>query len=311
MAVAKSEGPNMSANTALPALWRQEYPFQSHSISIDMLRYHYVDTGPVGLDEEPTLLCVHGNPTWSFYYRRILQEFGGNCRALAVDHIGCGFSDKPKNYPYTLETHTRNLVRFVESLDLKRVVVVVHDWGGAIGLGMATQLMDRIAGLVILNTGAFPPPFIPKRISICRIPILGSFAVRRLNGFALAATTMALSRLNQLSPAARAGLLAPYDSYANRVAIDGFVRDIPMKVSHPTYVVLEQLEKSLSGLRNIPTRFVWGMKDWCFTPECLHRLQSHLPHAETLELSDVGHYVMEEAPDEVNQTIAALLQQVL
>jgi haloalkane dehalogenase len=292
---------------------------------LDLMRYHYIDTAPQSSlsqssrlqpssdarsgGSQPVILCVHGNPTWSFYYREIAKQFQADYRVLAVDHIGCGLSDKPSPYPYTLETHTRNLIRFVEGLDLRQIVLVVHDWGGAIGLGAAVELVDRIAGLVILNTAAFPPPYIPLRISACRFPVLGSWSIRYLNSFARAAISMAIDRLDQLSPAAAAGLLAPYDSPRNRVAIDGFVRDIPMQKSHPTYAALEQLELNLERLKDIPTRLVWGMKDWCFRPECLYRLQENLPQAITTELLDVGHYVMEEAADEVIAEIKSLIAQ--
>jgi haloalkane dehalogenase len=248
---------------------------------------------------EPCIVAVHGNPTWSFYYRSIIREFSQTHRVLSVDHIGCGLSDKPQRYDYCLAQHTDNLVRWIDALDLDRIVMVVHDWGGAIGLGAAIKRLDRIAGLVVLNTGAFPPPYVPLRIAACRLPILGSFAMRYLNAFAKAATRMAIDRLDRLDPSVQAGLLAPYDSPANRVGIDRFVQDIPLSPRHRTYRVLSELEQDLPKLGHLPIRLVWGMKDWCFRPECLRRLEAVWPQAISHELSDVGHYVMEEAPDEV------------
>ncbi len=192
-------------------------------------------------------------------------------------------------------------------MDLRNVVMVVHDWGGAIGLGAAVARPDRIAKLLILNTAAFPPPYIPLRIAACRFPLLGSWAIRYLNAFAGAATWMAIDRLPRLSEAARQGLLYPYRSPTDRVAIDGFVRDIPFTRRHANYTVLENLERELAILQSRPTSLVWGMKDWCFRPECLHRLRSHFPAAHVRELSDVGHYVMEEASTEVGDELARLL----
>jgi haloalkane dehalogenase len=244
-------------------------------------------------------VAVHGNPTWSFYYRSIIREFSQTHRVLSVDHIGCGLSDKPQRYDYCLAQHTDNLVRWIDALDLDRIVMVVHDWGGPIGLGAAIKRLDRIAGLVVLNTGAFPPPYVPLRIAACRLPILGSFAMRYLNAFAKAATRMAIDRLDRLDPSVQAGLLAPYDSPANRVGIDRFVQDIPLSPRHRTYRVLSELEQDLPKLGHLPIRLVWGMKDWCFRPECLRRFEAFWPQAISHELSDVGHYVMEEAPDEV------------
>lgn len=273
---------------------------------------HYIDEGPEkaasgGDSDQTTILAVHGNPTWSFYYRSLASRFRADSRVLAIDHIGCGWSDKPQSYPYTLSQHTANLVRFIDEFDLRNLVLVVHDWGGAIGLGAAVQRPNRFAKILILNTAAFPPPYIPLRIAVCRWPWIGSAAIRYGNLFARAATWMAIDRLPRLSPAAKSGLLAPYDSYKNRVAIDRFVKDIPMHRSHPTYAVLERLEQSLSVLASKPIHFMWGMRDWCFVPDCMERLRKSFPDASQTELRDVGHYVMEEAPDEVEQALRFLI----
>lgn len=286
--------------------WRDEYPFESHYLSLPAGRLHYVDEGP--RTSEQTIVCIHGNPTWSFYYRSIVAGFRAEHRCLAVDHLGCGLSDKPQAFDYCLANHTSNLVNWLDALDLKNVTLVVHDWGGAIGLGAAVQRPERIAKLMILNTAAFPPPYIPFRISICRFPILGSWAIRYLNAFAGTAVWMAIDRLPRLSRAARDGLLFPYSSPDNRIAVDRFVRDIPMKKSHRTWSVLDKLEADLKILAEKPTTFVWGMKDWCFVPDCMHRMLPNFPKAQTRELPDVGHYVMEEAVDEVHAELSKLLE---
>lgn len=287
--------------------WRKLYPFASHRMEFDGgVRMHYIDEGSSGADDK-CVVAVHGNPTWSFYYRSIIEAMRGTHRALAVDHIGCGLSDKPQKYPYCLATHTANLVRWIEKLDLRNIIMVVHDWGGAIGLGAAIQRTERFAGIVVLNTGAFPPPYVPLRIAACRLPILGSFAMRYLNAFALAATRMAIDKLDRLDPSVQAGLLAPYDSPAHRVGIDTFVRDIPMSARHRTYPVLAQLERDLGKLGHLPIELVWGMKDWCFRPECLRRFESIWPRAVSHELGDIGHYVMEEAPEQVLGVLSRLL----
>jgi haloalkane dehalogenase len=273
---------------------------------------HYVDEPPADAiphrrpDTRPCIVAVHGNPTWSFTYRDLVQALSPKFRTLAIDHIGCGLSSKPQQYDYCLETHTENLVGWIESLNLERIVLVVHDWGGAIGLGAALRCRERISGLVVLNTGAFPPPYVPWRIAACRLPGLGTWAIRYGNAFAKAATFMAIHRLKRLDPAVREGLLAPYDSYMNRVGIDRFVQDIPLSPLHKTYGVLQRLELALPSLRSLPIRLVWGMKDWCFRPECLRRFQAMWPQAKTLELDDVGHYVMEEAAEEVIETVQSL-----
>lgn len=288
------------------------YPDCQHQITIDGWRYHYLDNQLSSAASErgkpseppPVILCVHGNPTWSFYWRRVFADLGDRFRVIAVDHIGCGLSDKPsrRQYDYCLANHRDNLLQLIDRLDLQRIVLLAHDWGGAIGLSAAVQRVSRMAGVMLLNTAAFPPPYIPWRIGVCRTPVLGTAAVRGLNLFARAAITMAMSR-QPLSPEAAAGLLAPYNSWQNRVGIDSFVRDIPMSPSHPSGPVLQQLEQQLSQLASLPQLLVWGMQDWCFRPECLERFLQHWPDAQAVRLHDTGHYVMEDNPQE---TLAAI-----
>lgn len=288
--------------------WREEYPFASHYLEMGKnARMHYIDEGPKNAATS-TILCVHGNPTWSFYYRSIASRFRAPNRVVAMDHIGCGLSDKPQQYSYCLETHTSNLIRLIDALDLRDVTLVVHDWGGAIGLGAAVERKDRIRNILVLNTAAFPPPYIPWRIAACRIPLIGSWAVRYGNAFARAAIYMAIDRLPKLSQNARDGLLAPYDSVSHRIAIDRFVQDIPMSKTHPTWRVLSELESKLPRLSELPIRFVWGMKDWCFRPECMERMNLAWPSATRRELNDVGHYVMEEAANEVLEELQKMVE---
>ncbi|MCO8122163.1 alpha/beta fold hydrolase [Stieleria sp. TO1_6] len=270
----------------------------------------YRDVRPDSNDPSaPTILCVHGNPTWSYYYRSVAQRFGDRHRVIAVDHIGCGASDKPPRHAfgYTLADHQSNLVALIEHLELDNVVLLAHDWGGAIGLGAVVRCRPRFRGIMLLNTAAFPPPYVPLRIAACRIPLLGTLAVRGLNLFARAAVTMAMSR-NRMRPAVAVNLLEPYDSWEHRVAIDAFVRDIPLSKRHPTYQTLLDLENSLPQLAELPSLLVWGMQDWCFRPECLRRFQAAWPNATAVEIDDAGHYVIEDAPQETLDAIDSFLQ---
>ncbi|TWU16768.1 Haloalkane dehalogenase [Allorhodopirellula heiligendammensis] len=282
------------------SLAKDLFPYRSGELQLGPYELRYVDESPDATDTAaPTILCVHGNPTWSFYYRRVIERFAPRCRVVAIDHLGCGRSDKPPadKFPYTMAAHRDNVIRLIDELDLTNIVLLAHDWGGAIGLSAVHQRRERLAGLILLNTAAFPPPYMPRRIAACRWPIVGTPAVRGLNLFARAATTMTMSR-TKLSADATRGLLAPYDSWANRVAIDRFVRDIPLHRSHPTYAVLEDLEAGLGDFSNLPIQLIWGMQDWCFRPECLRRFEQVWPHAQVSELATTGHYVMEDSPDE-------------
>ncbi len=283
--------------------WRALYPFASHWLPLKAGRYHYVDEGA----GEP-LLFVHGNPTWSFYWRDLVAAFRGERRAIAVDHLGCGLSDKPADYPYRLADHIDNLVALIDRLELRNITLLGHDWGGAIGLGAAARRPEAFARFVLFNTGAFLGMRCPWRIRVCRTPGLGALAVRGLNGFLQAAFRMATTRPQWFRGAVRAGYLAPYGNWAERVAIHRFVQDIPLAASHPSYPVLAEIEASLPRLASRPTLLAWGMQDWCFTPAFLERFIEFFPQAEVLRLPGAGHWVVEDAADEVRAAVAAFLE---
>ena len=268
--------------------WRSEYPFESRFLGVDGGRMHYVDEGA-----GRPVLFVHGNPTWSFYWRAGLAAMRETHRAIAVDHIGCGLSDKPQEWPYRLADHIDNLERLVLELNLRDITLVVHDWGGAIGFGVATRHPDRFRDFVVTNTAAFRAPNIPIRIAMCRIPGIGELAVRGLNGFAAAATFMATEK--GLSPTAKAGLLAPDGTWADRIATHRFVLDIPMNASHPSWDTLATIEAGLPALAAKPMRLVWGERDWCFTPWFRQEFERRFPNAQRFPLADIGHYVAEDA----------------
>ncbi len=279
-------------------------PYPSHDFQSGGHTLRYLDEGA----GDNVILCVHGNPTWSFYWRNVIKRFGATHRVITVDHLGCGRSDKPSRdqFPYTMAAHRDNLVGLVDHLDLKNITLLAHDWGGAIGMSALVARRDRFKRIMLLNTAAFPPPYLPWRIAACRVPFVGPLIVRGLNGFARPAITMAMDR-NRLDDDVARGLLAPYDSWENRVAIDAFVRDIPMHRSHPTYQALADLEASLPSLSRMPSLLVWGMKDWCFRPECLRRFEAVWPSAKIVEIADAGHYVIEDAPEETLDAIDAFM----
>ncbi|MGD9719931.1 MAG: alpha/beta fold hydrolase [Pirellulales bacterium] len=274
--------------------WQSLFPCESRAIDLDGLRYAYVDEG-----QGPTLLAVHGNPTWSFYWRNLIRGLSPHYRVLAVDHMGCGRSSKPQAYNYRLQQHVDNLSRFVEQLDLRDVTLLAHDWGGAIGLGAALAAPERFVRFVMFNTAAFRSRSMPWRIRACRIPCLGKLAVQGGNAFARAALVMAVADRRRMTPAVRAGLLAPYDSWQHRRAIQAFVEDIPMAPSHPSYNALVRIEQGLASLADRPWAFIWGMRDWCFTPAFLEQFLTMIPQAEVHRLADAGHYVVEDAHEQI------------
>lgn len=274
--------------------WRSLYPFQSREISLDGRRYHYLDEGT-----GPPVLLVHGNPTWSFFWRNVILALRDRFRFIAPDHIGCGLSDKPQDYPYRLATHVKNLRSLVEHLDLQQTTLFGHDWGGAIGLGCVAKTPDRFSRIVLSNTAGFRSKLIPPSIRFCRTPLLGEWLLRRANVFPKVALKRATVRPQDLSPAVRAGYMAPYDNYANRVAVCRFVQDIPLNPAHPSYQTLTEIEEALPRLADRPWKFIWGLRDFCFTEAFLDRFLEYVPQAEVCRLPEAGHYVTEDALEDV------------
>jgi len=287
------------------------YPFDSHFLTLgDGLRYHYVDE-PSGAADRPVLLMVHGNPTWSYFWRSLIAKFSDRYRCIAVDHLGCGLSDKPKEseYPFTLERRIADLVRLLEHLDLKRITLVAHDWGGAIGMGAAVRLPDRFEQFVFMNTAAFRSTDCPMRIRLCRMPIFGRLAIQGLNLFSLGTLWMAAANRKNLTPAVRSALLAPYDSWDHRLAVYRFVQDIPLSLRHPSYETLQKIEESLPLFRERRVCLIWGMLDWCFSPEYLKRFLQFFPEAEVHRLERAHHLVVEDAPEEVAAALETFLSE--
>ncbi len=289
--------------------WRALYPFASHWFEIGSARLHYLDENPISAENgsRTTLLFVHGNPTWSFHWRALIQPLRARFRCVAIDHLGCGLSDKPSSLT-SLTQHIAHLVALVELLDLQHVTLVAQDWGGAIGLGAMLKMPERLQRIVLFNTGAFPPPHIPWRIRACRIPWLGQLAVQGGGAFSRAALRMTLARKPRLDPAVAAAYLAPYNSWANRRAVYGFVKDIPNGPQHPTWQTLSGIDRSLPTLADRPALLAWGMRDWCFRPDCLQRFEQAWPQAVVHRLADVGHWVLEDAPEDALPLVERFLE---
>lgn len=281
---------------------RELYPFRTARLALPGGALSYVDEG-----SGPPVVMLHGNPTWSFYYRRLIAALSGAHRVIAPDHMGCGLSDKPQGYPYTLSRHIANLGALIDHLGLATVDLVLHDWGGAIGMGWATANPGRVRRIVVLNSAAFLSPRLPWRIAACRAPVLGDLAVRGLNGFALGGTFMAVER--PMAPEVRRGYLLPYRSWADHVAIQAFVRDIPMAPSHPTWAVVDAIDRELAALRDRPALILWGGRDWCFTDHFLAGWLERFPAAEAARFDDAGHYVLEDAHEAILPRIARFLAQ--
>ena len=254
----------------------------------------------------PTLF-LHGNPTWSYFYRNVISKLRETGRCIVPDHIGCGLSDKPNSddFSYRLQDHANHVLELLDALRIKEINLVVHDWGGAIGMTALAERPDRVRKIVLLNTASFLSQDVPKRILFCRLPIIGEFFVRALNGFARPATWMATS--NGLSKIVKKGFLYPYNNWKNRVAIWNFVKDIPYEKRHPTRPTLQFTEDQLKLFSSKPAIACWGMKDFCFHEGFLQRWQKFWPQLQVYPFPNAGHYILEDELDGVMSKMVPFL----
>ena len=260
----------------------------------DGLRYHYLDEG-----EGPAVVMVHGNPTWSLYYRRLVEALSPSHRTIVPDHIGCGLSDKPGDarYRYTLESRVDDLERLLDHLGIvSDVTLVVHDWGGMIGTAYAARHPERIARMVVLNTAAFhmpPEKRFPWTLGLCRSPGVGALVVRGLNGFARGTASIGCTK-HRMTDSLRDAYVAPYDSWSNRIAVHRFVQDIPLRPQDRAYDLVSWVEGRLELLRSVPMLIGWGMKDFVFDETFLKEWERRFPLALVRRYPEAGHYILED-----------------
>jgi haloalkane dehalogenase len=290
------------------ASFRHLYPFTSHFADVNGFSMHYVDEGR----GEPVVM-LHGNPTWSFYYRELIKGLTINYRCIAPDHIGCGLSARPRGseYGFRLSNRVADLTSFIETLGLKeKITLVLHDWGGLIGAAFAVRHPQRIARLVVLNTAAFLKPShkpLPRTLKVIRnIPLLAAPVVLGLNLFARGAAWTASTK--GLRPDVRAGLLAPYNGWRSRLATLKFVQDIPLSPADPSYAIAAEVDQDLGHLTSKPILIGWGMRDFVFDADYLDEWQRRFPQAEVHRFPDAGHYVLEDAPERLLHLVKDFLQ---
>ncbi len=294
-------------------------------------RMHYVDEG-----QGPPVVFVHGNPTWSYYFRTLIAALSGvamaggsggrgrlgdpgsstptgrglkadpghpttthrpTFRCVAPDHIGCGLSDKPADYPYRLQNRIDDLERLLANLVPRGPVdLVLHDWGGMIGMGWAVRHPKRVRRLVLLNTAAFFQPAgkpLPWQIRVVRDTFLGPLLVRGLNLFSLGLVSSCVAR--PLPAEARRAYLEPHRTWASRLSVLRFVQDIPQTPADPSYALAKEIEAGVGLFKDTPTLICWGMRDFVFDADFLAEWQRRLPGAEVHRFEDAHHLVLEDA----------------
>ena len=256
-------------------------------------RWHVLDNGVE--PTEGTLLCVHGNPTWSYLWRRFLAEARPGWRVVAVDQLGMGWSTRQVP-ARRLGDRVDDLARVTEALGLRgRVVVAAHDWGGLVSMGWALEHRAQVAGVVLTNTTLFHPldqPF-SSLIRLARTPALRQLVCVTTPTFVRGAT--ALSR-PALDVAVRRALAGPYADPSERAAIGAFVADVPLEADHPSRARLEQIAEGVRGL-DVPVLLLWGARDPVFTDLHLADLRERFPQADVHRFGRASHLVTEDVPE--------------
>jgi len=280
------------------------YPFSNNYLEVRGLRMHYLDEGP---RDAPPVLMLHGNPTWSFYYRNLVKALCGEFRCIVPDHIGCGLSDKPGDdaYDYRLKSRIEDIDALINHLDLQQALtLVVHDWGGMIGFAWATAHPEQVAKTVVLNTAAFPLPEdkkMPAALSLVRDSAFGAFLVKRFNAFSAIAARVAFKK--PVSREVRESYTLPYNSPENRIATLRFVQDIPLSENDPGFNILTNTAERLHLLQDKPCMIAWGEKDFVFDAPFLNKWLEYFPEAEVHRFPDCGHYILEDGGPELIDTI--------
>ena len=288
--------------------FESSYPFATRFKTINGHTMHYVDQG-----HGRPVLMVHGNPTWSFYFRNIITVLSPEFRTIVPDHIGCGFSDKPgaKEYTYTLSRRVQDLDALINTLDISGPMdLVVHDWGGMIGLAWAVDHPERIRRIVITNTSGF---FLPKekrfpwQLALIKyLPFFMAPAVQGLNLFARGAVYLGSER--PLTMAAKKGLLAPYNSWKNRIATLKFVQDIPISQKDAGYDIVDHVQDRLDIFDPSQIMFLWGARDFVFDLTFFNEFKRRFPAAESHIFEDAGHYLFEDKPEETARLITSFFK---
>lgn len=290
------------------APYRDLYPFESHWLDRGGVRMHYLDEG-----QGPPVVMVHGNPTWSFLFRDLVREVSKSHRVIVPDHVGMGLSDKPADdrYAYTLKSRVDDLEALLNHLGIEGpVALVLHDWGGMIGMAWAARNPSRIARIVAMNTAAFRLPTaknFPLPLRLVRDSGLGAALVRGVNAFS--ETASRVCTVKPLPALVRQAFIAPYHSWESRIATLRFVQDIPLVPGDAAWSIMETVEATLPAFAKTPILLGWGERDFVFDTHFRDEWIRRFPQARVMSWPDAGHYVLEDKGSELIPAIAAFLNE--
>ena len=283
-----------------------DYPFTPRRFDVRPgIAMSYLDEGPGAVDgaDPEVVVMLHGNPSWSFYWRHLVLGLRDRYRCIVPDHVGMGLSDKPDDtsgasprYDYTLQSRVDDLDALLRHLGITgSVTLAVHDWGGMIGFGWALRHMPQVKRLVVLNTAAFPLPSakrMPKRLSFGRDSRIGGFLIRAFNLFARGAAWMGTRR--SMPAEVRRGYIAPYNGWTNAISTLRFMQDIPLAEGDRAWALVAESGRRLPDYADRPVFIGWGLRDFVFDKHFLKGFTDALPRAEVHAFEDAGHYVLED-----------------
>lgn len=266
---------------------------------------HYLEAGA----GDPVVM-LHGNPSWCYMFRHLMERLRSRYRVVAPDQLGCGYSDQPPaGYDFQMRDRIDDFEAFLETMELNRnLTLVLHDWGGPIGLGFAVRHPERIARLILLNTAAFQLPGgtpLPRILSFFRSSFLAPLLIQGMGAFSRLAVRRGVRA--PVPADVRRGYMEPYDSWHRRRAIMKFIQDIPLHPSDPSWNTMERVSEGLLQLREKPCLICWGERDPVFVTDFVEEWQRRLPGAEIHTLPQAGHYLLEDAPEPIADLVLAFL----
>lgn len=288
------------------------YDFDYHSVDIEDGYIHYIDEG-----EGPVILMTHGNPTWSYLYRNIINILKENYRIIAIDHLGMGLSEKPVDADYSLISQSRRLGEFIDKLQLNDINLMIQDWGGPIGLLWATKNKEKISSLVIQNTLAFPVNILEEAetskvlrqcvLQTMRLPLLGELCFCTSNYIIRLIMKLCMHKPSSKKRDVIDDYLSPYKDYNSRKAILRLARELPMTPMHKNWSLLNNLSQSIRGW-DVPSLIIWGMRDPIIGFDFAKKFKSLLPNVlKTVKLEDASHFLQEDCPNEIAEAVAEFL----
>lgn len=280
---------------------RNAYPFTSRWMTLASgERIHYVDEGA-----GPAVLFVHGTPTWSFEWRHLVRALSPTHRCIAPDHLGFGLSDRPATARYSPESHAERLRELVDRLGLQDITLVVHDFGGVIGLPLAVDGTVRVTRLVVINSWMWDlgEDRGVRRAGRMFGGAFGRFLYERLNFSLRVITPAAFADRKRLTREVHAQYLAPFaDRRGRGLVLWPLARSLGQPSSHAA-----ALWERRAALANVRALIVWGTRDPALKPHQLARWREALPHADVVPLES-GHWPHEEMPEGVRDSVIDFLR---